>query len=164
MNRIFLLACLLPLVMALATTIERLYLINKVHYQTLIFWAAPVALLTGLIFGYVYRDIIRQDMKRLHLRDFCLMMFKMFLTFFIASIINYTIQAKLKSFELASIQMSFPILVLLFGFLFLKETINKQQVLGFMLLLSGLYIVLTRATPDETQNLKVIFPKLNIQK
>ncbi len=162
---ILLLALSIPIILSIALIIEKHYLNKNIHFQTLLFWATPVALLTAIIFGYIFRDIIREDMKKLSTKDFCIIMFKMFLTMFFVSMLNYIVLKQIKAFELSAIQISAPIFVLLFGYLFLKETINKQQVCGFILALTGLVLILKASSTigKEKETSFLIVPKLNIQ-
>ncbi len=141
MNLVFFLAIFTSLIGSTSTIIEKHFLNKGIRFQTIIFWALPVAAFVGLVYGLIYKDILKEDMKKMSKTDYCLIMIKMFFTIFVSSTIAYYILKQVPSYVLSSLSAMGPVITLILAMIFLKEQINWKQAFGLILTVTGVYII-----------------------
>jgi drug/metabolite transporter (DMT)-like permease len=89
----------------------------------------------------VYKDILKEDLKKMSIRDYLLLMGKMFLGLFAISSISYYVLKQVPSYVHTALGAMSPVITLLLGVLFLKEKINHKQLLGLVLTITGAYTI-----------------------
>jgi drug/metabolite transporter (DMT)-like permease len=158
MNVIFCLAILTSLLGSLCTILEKYFLNKGIRFQTIIFWAFPVSVFVGLIYGIVYKDILKEDLKKINMTYYLLLMGKMFLGLFAISSISYYILKQVPSYVHTALGAMSPVITLLLGMLFLKEKINRKQFFGLVLTIIGVYTITSNSGIQPTpilQKLKI---------
>ncbi len=158
MNIVFFLAILTSLIGSACTIIEKNFLNKGIRFQTIIFWAFPVAAFVGLFYGLVYKDILKEDLKKMDMKDYCLIMSKMFFTLLVASTVSYFILKRVPSYVHTALGAMGPVVTLILGVLLLKEKINWKQAIGLVLTVTGAYIISSngKIEPHPTlQRLKI---------
>jgi drug/metabolite transporter (DMT)-like permease len=158
MNIVFFLAILTSLIGSACTIIEKHFLNKGIRFQTIIFWAFPVAIFVGLAYGLVYKDILKEDLKKMSYTDYGLIMSKMFFTLFVISTVSYYILKQVPSYVHSALGAMGPVITLMLGVLLLKEKINWKQAIGLVLTVTGAYIISSngKIEPHPTlQRLKI---------
>lgn len=91
--------------------------------------------------------------KYSHKRTFAI--FKIVLNGFLLSVAIYFITLSINYTSLANVQLiltASPLFVLLGAVLFLKEKVNKTQIIGFLISFIGLYIIIFSKSPEITNS------------
>jgi drug/metabolite transporter (DMT)-like permease len=141
MNIVFFLAILTAVIGSVSTIIEKHFLNKGIRFQTIIFWAFPVAAFVGLAYGLIYKDILKEDLKKMGMKDYTLLMSKMFFIILVSSTISYYILKRVPSYVHTALGTMGPVVTLILGVLLLKEKINWKQVIGIVLTVAGTYII-----------------------
>jgi drug/metabolite transporter (DMT)-like permease len=158
MNIVFFVSILGSLIGSICTIIEKHFLNKGIRFQTIIFWAFPIAAFLGIAYGIIYKDILKEDLNKMSTTEYCLLMSKMFFSIFVLSILSYYILDRVPSYVHDTLGALGPVITLILGMLFLKEKINWKQAVGLFLTLIGAYIISSNGNfePQPTlQRLKI---------
>ena len=114
------------------------YILNRIHYKSLIFIQSIITILISAGFCYYNRSEIIDDFK--HGIDYSTVyaMILLAICVFFVNILFYMLIIDHETYLVSSITSIYPLITLFLSYLFLKEEITTIKILGIFLIVFGI--------------------------
>lgn len=135
---------IIALIVALLWGIQPLVqkeLLKNFSYHSVFMFVNIIFTTCLVIYGYVYREIILDDFKKLESNHIHLLLFSAIICGFLASITYYHLLKDHKSYVITTITYTAPIFTILLSEYFLKESINPYSKIGVLFVVMGVFLM-----------------------
>jgi uncharacterized membrane protein len=116
-------------------------LLHEMSHHTVMMISNIIFTVCLIIYGYLYREIILDDFKKLETNHWKLLLFSAIICSFLTTIIYYDLMKHHKTYIVVALTYSAPIFTLFLAEYFLKEKISIESKVGVLLVVLGIMIM-----------------------